>query len=332
MNRLYNFISKILINQNKMNTDNIIIEISNLTKKFGNFTAVDGLSFNIYKNEVFGFLGPNGAGKTTTINMICGLSPATAGEIVILGNKIKNKNQIKTHIGICPQESIFWQKLTCLEQLTFMGEMYGIARKSARGRSKELLEMMGLTEKSNVLAAKLSGGMKRRLNICLALIHDPEILILDEPEVGLDPQSRILVRNFIKTLAQAKTIILTTHNMDEADRLTDRVAIIDHGKLLLLNTPANLKKTIGEGDILEIQLDTIETEQINQVIASLSQICDQVNATGNVLIIKAKNLIELVSEITNRIKELDFKIKEIKMRENTLEDVFIHLTGRKLRE
>lgn len=315
-----------------MNTDNIIIEISNLTKKFGNLTAVNSLSFNIYRNEVFGFLGPNGAGKTTTINMICGLSPATAGEIVILGNRIKNKNQIKSHIGICPQENIFWQKLTCLEQLIFMGEMYDLPKKKARTRSIELLEMMGLTEKSNVLSEKLSGGMKRRLNICLALIHDPEILILDEPEVGLDPQSRILVRNFIKTLAQEKTIILTTHNMDEADRLADRVAIIDHGKLLLLNTPANLKKTIGEGDILEIQLDAVETEQVDQVVGSLSKLCDQVNVTGNVIIIKAKNLIELVSEITRNIQAKGLKIKEMKMRENTLEDVFIHLTGRKLRE
>ncbi len=315
-----------------MNTDNIIIEISNLRKKFGNFTAVDGLSFNVYKNEVFGFLGPNGAGKTTAINMICGLSPATAGEIVILGNKIKNKNQIRTHIGICPQENIFWQKLTCLEQLIFMGEMYDLSKKTARTRSRELLEMMGLTEKSNVLAAKLSGGMKRRLNICLALIHDPEILILDEPEVGLDPQSRILVRNFIKTLAQEQTIILTTHNMDEADRLSDRVAIIDHGKLLLLDTPANLKKTIGEGDILEIQLDLVEAEKIQKVVDVLSKICDQVNVTGNSIIIKAKNLIELVSEITSKIKVHGLKIQEMKMRENTLEDVFIHLTGRKLRE
>ena len=315
-----------------MNTDNIIIEISNLRKKFGNFTAVDGLSFNVYKNEVFGFLGPNGAGKTTAINMICGLSPATAGEIVILGNKIKNKNQIRTHIGICPQENIFWQKLTCLEQLIFMGEMYDLSKKTARTRSRELLEMMGLTEKSNVLAAKLSGGMKRRLNICLALIHDPEILILDEPEVGLDPQSRILVRNFIKTLAQEKTIILTTHNMDEADRLSDRVAIIDHGKLLLLDTPANLKKTIGEGDILEIKLAASETEKIDQVVGSLSKICDRVSVSDNTLIIKVKNLIELVSEITSKIKVHGLKIQEMKMRENTLEDVFIHLTGRKLRE
>ncbi|MBC8185318.1 ABC transporter ATP-binding protein [candidate division KSB1 bacterium] len=308
---------------------NILIQLSNLKKNFGNLTAVDGLSLEIYKGKILGFLGPNGAGKTTTINMICGLSKPTSGEIIYSDNKFKN---IKNHLGICPQENIFWPKLTCIEQLVFMGEMYGMKGKFAKNRSKELLELMGLSEKSKVLASKLSGGMKRRLNICLALIHDPEILILDEPEAGLDPQSRILVRNFIKSLAKEKTIILTTHNMDEADRLADRVAIIDYGKLLLLDTPESLKKSIGEGDILEVELEINHTEKVENVIEILSVICDKVSVSGNSLIIKSKNLIELVSEITEKIKGQGYSIKEIKMRENTLEDVFIHLTGRKLRE
>ena len=308
---------------------NILIQLSNLKKNFGNLTAVDGLSLEIYKGKILGFLGPNGAGKTTTINMICGLSKPTSGEIIYSDNKFKN---IKNHLGICPQENIFGPKLTCIEQLVFMGEMYGMKGKFAKNRSKELLELMGLSEKSKVLASKLSGGMKRRLNICLALIHDPEILILDEPEAGLDPQSRILVRNFIKSLAKEKTIILTTHNMDEADRLADRVAIIDYGKLLLLDTPESLKKSIGEGDILEVELEINHTEKVENVIEILSVICDKVSVSGNSLIIKSKNLIELVSEITEKIKGQGYSIKEIKMRENTLEDVFIHLTGRKLRE
>jgi ABC-2 type transport system ATP-binding protein len=309
-----------------------VIKVSNLKKTFGDLAAVDGLSFEVYKGEIFGFLGPNGAGKTTSINMICGLIEPTAGEVTILGNGNETRHDIKVHIGICPQENIFWPKLTCFEQLVFMGEMYGLPGKPVKTRSKKLLEWMGLKKKANVLAYKLSGGMKRRLNICLALIHDPKILILDEPEAGLDPQSRILVRNFIKNLAKEKTIILTTHNMDEADRLADRVAIIDYGKLLLLDTPGNLKKSIGEGDILEIILDKDEQEHSQKVKTSLLEICDQVNLTGVSLTIKAKNLIESVSEITNRIKEHGFKINKMTMRENTLEDVFIHLTGRKLRQ
>lgn len=312
--------------------ENAVIKVSNLKKTFGDLTAVDGLSFDVYKGEIFGFLGPNGAGKTTSINMICGLIEPTAGEVTILGNGNRKKTDIKSHIGVCPQENIFWPKLTCFEQLVFMGEMYGMTGKPVRTRSRELLEWMGLQEKANVLAYKVSGGMKRRLNICLALIHDPEILILDEPEAGLDPQSRILVRNFIKNLAKEKTIILTTHNMDEADRLADRVAIIDYGKLLLLDTPGNLKKSIGEGDILEIILDKNEQEDPGKMIDSLLEICEQVNLSDVSLIVKAKNLIGSVAEITNRIKKHGFKINEMTMRENTLEDVFIHLTGRKLRQ
>ena len=291
------------VNAKLYSKNKILIHLSNLKKNFGSLTAVDGLSLEILKGEILGFLGPNGAGKTTTINMICGLSQPTSGEIIFSNNKYKN---IKNHIGICPQENIFWPKLTCLEQLEFMGEMYGKAGKVSRDRSKKLLELMGLSEKSNVLASKLSGGMKRRLNICLALIHDPEILVLDEPEAGLDPQSRILVRNFIKSLATEKTIILTTHNMDEADRLADRVAIIDYGKLLLLDTPDSLKKSIGEGDILEVELDQDGRENTDVLVKNLNQICDKVKINRTTLMIKSKNLIESVSEITTQIKRMDF--------------------------
>jgi ABC-2 type transport system ATP-binding protein len=312
--------------------DSTVIKISNLKKKFGDLAAVDGISFDICRGEVFGFLGPNGAGKTTTINMICGLSRPTEGKILFFGDKTGDKNDIKTQIGICPQENIFWPKLTCIEQLIFMTDMYDIPRKTAKARAKELLQLMGLEEKSDALADKLSGGMKRRLNICLALVQDPEILVLDEPEAGLDPQSRILVRNVIKNLAKEKTIILTTHNMDEADRLADRVAIIDHGKLLLLDTPGNLKKSIGEGDILEINLDTETTPDLDNAVDALAAVCEKVNAVGSALIVKSKNLVASIPDITGKIKELGFTIKEIKMRENTLEDVFIYLTGRKLRQ
>jgi len=308
------------------------ITISSLTKKFGDFTAVDNLSFQINRGEVFGFLGPNGAGKTTTINMISGLSKVTAGEITFHDSAPDDKQNIKTRIGICPQENIFWPKLTCLEQLRFMGDMYNLPAKAAAARGKELLSLMGLDAKSHVLAAKLSGGMKRRLNICLALLHDPEIIILDEPEAGLAPQSRILVRDFIKSLAQGKTVILTTHNMDEADRLSDRVAIIDHGKLLLLDTPANLKKSIGEGDVLEITLDTYESQILDAVTGDLGTICARIYYNGSALILNANDLLQRIPEITRIIADRQLKINKITLRENTLEDVFIHLTGRKLRE
>ncbi|MCP3932485.1 MAG: ABC transporter ATP-binding protein [Bacteroidetes bacterium] len=312
------------------NAATIVISLSNLQKKFGGFTAVDNLSLDIHKGEILGFLGPNGAGKTTTINMICGLSSPSAGSIQF-AEGIPKKNQ-KKRIGYCPQANIFWPKLTCLEQLGFMGKMYALNNKEAKQRASQLLQFMGLEAKANVFASKLSGGMKRRLNICLALIHDPEILVLDEPEAGLDPQSRILVRNFIKNLSREKTIILTTHNMDEADRLSDRVAIIDYGKLLKLDTPQKLKKSIGEGDILEIELENSNDKTAEAVIHNLNGIVDDLKLKEKTLLIRSKNLIEKVSQITNIIKNQAIEIKSITLRENTLEDVFIHLTGRRLRQ
>jgi len=306
-----------------------MIQVHALRKRFGDFTAVDGLNFEINKNEIFGLLGPNGAGKTTTINMICGLLKPTEGSIQF--NTVKGKDR-KSLIGYCPQENIFYPKLTCLEQLIFIGQMYGLPAPMLKKRAAELLNLLGLTDKTNVKASNLSGGMKRRLNIGLALIHDPEILILDEPEAGLDPQSRIMVRDFIRKVGMTKTVILTTHNMDEADRLADRVAIIDHGKLLLLNTPSNLKRTIGEGDILELVISNGETEAIERFIVELNNQNMKIKTGADSILIKDQNIIEKLSAIKTCAETNRLTIGEIKLRENSLEDVFIHLTGRKLRQ
>jgi len=260
------------------------ISIKNLTKKFGDFTAVDGISFDIYRNEVFGLLGPNGAGKTTTISMICGLLEPSEGSSIHFATATGNDH--KSMIGYCPQENIYYPKLTCMEQLLFIGRLYGVPTHQLKERAREQLQLLGLSDKADVYASKLSGGMKRRLNIALALIHDPEILILDEPEAGLDPQSRILVREFIRKVGHEKTVILTTHNMDEADRLSDRVAIIDHGKLLLLDTPQNLKRTIGEGDVLEMVVAQSGAEPVGLLISRLEAMGMQVTMSSDSLLIK----------------------------------------------
>ncbi len=306
-----------------------MIKIEGLKKKFGAFSAVDGLNFDIFKNEVFGLLGPNGAGKTTTINMICGLLPSSEGKITFGSHQGEDR---KSLIGYCPQENIFYPRLTCLEQLLFMGKMYGLSTKTVKVRAIELLNLLGLVDKTNIRANVLSGGMKRRLNICLALIHNPEVLILDEPEAGLDPQSRILVRDFIKVLGNEKTIILTTHNMDEADRLADRVAIIDHGKLLLLDTPQNLKRTVGEGDILELVTENGTETAMKQFAENIALLSMNVKIFAGSALIKHSNIIEQVPTIKNLAEKSGLTISEIKLRENTLEDVFIHLTGRNLRQ
>ncbi len=310
----------------------VIIRVEGLTKQFGELTAVDALSFQIDKGEIFGLLGPNGAGKTTTIRMLCGLLSPTNGNLYVDGRSITSKNEIASKIGICPQENIHWDKLTCREQLLFMGSMYDLVTDKLKSNANRLLEMLGLAEKSDVLASRLSGGMKRRLNIALALIHDPEILILDEPEAGLDPQSRVLVRDFIKSLSSDKTIILTTHNMDEADRLSDRIGIIDQGKLLLIDTPEKLKQTVGQGDILEIELPTLETGQEEALSHALSGCCDEVRLLNQTLLVRSKNLMKKIPVITENLRELNLESQKMTIRQNTLEDVFIHLTGRKLRQ
>lgn len=308
-----------------------ILSVNKLQKRFGEFIAVDDVSFSISRGEIFGFLGPNGAGKTTTINMICGLSPPSGGSILINGKKITEQPDIRTRIGICPQENILWTKLTCREQLVFMGAMYGLGRKQTQKRASGLLDLLGLSEKVNAKASTLSGGMKKRLNLCLSLMHDPDLLVLDEPEAGLDPQSRILVREFIQSLAGTKTIILTTHNMDEADRLSNRVAIIDHGKLLMVDSPSNLKKTVGEGDVLEVRLEENRDLQVQDLKTQLEKIADQVNFLDSSFTMKSKNLVGSIAAITETINSTGNRIREMTLRENTLEDVFIHLTGRKLR-
>jgi len=253
--------------------ESIAINCQSISKSFDSFAAVNQLSLQINHGEILGFLGPNGAGKTTTISMICGLLKPDQGNILIEGKNLSQNPELKRNLGICPQENVFWPKLTGIEQLIFMGQMYGLRPRDIRTRSKLLLADLGLENHAGKIASKWSGGMKRRLSIALALIHDPEILILDEPEAGLDPQSRIMVRDYIRSLTPRKTIILTTHNMDEADRMATRIAIIDHGNLIALGTSKELKDATDGKD----------------------------------------------------------KVEEVIIREKTLEDVFIKLTGKNLR-
>ena len=238
------------------------LQVQHLTKRFGSLLAVDDLTLNVARGEIFGFLGPNGAGKTTSINMMVGLLEPTSGDVLIEGQSIlTQRNAAQRLIGVCPQDNILWNKLTCLEQLEFVGVNYGFSNRQTRKRGMELLEVLGLAAKANELAGKLSGGMKHRLNLALALIHDPQIVFLDEPEAGLDPQSKVLVRDMIRSLARHKTVVLTTHNMDEAERLVDRLAIIDRGRLLVVDTPEMLIRQHGGGSVLEVELSSLQPDE-----------------------------------------------------------------------
>ena len=317
-----------------------VLQAEHLTRRYGALTAVDDLSLEVGEGEILGFLGPNGAGKTTSISMMCGLLRPDAGRVLIHGQRVHGgAAEVRARVGVCPQEAILWEKLTALEQLEFIGSLYGISPSNARQRGGALLESLGLSSKANQLAGKLSGGMKRRLNLALALVHDPQILVLDEPEAGLDPQSRVLVREYIRSLARKKTIVLTTHNMDEADRLADRVAIIDHGRLLVVDTPEALKQTVGTGDVLEVDIAEAPPGAVADPAAAViaarffadAGVAD-VSVVNHTLAVRGRGLVERLSELLQALAAAGVQTSNVRLRVSTLEDVFLSLTGRRLRE
>jgi len=313
-----------------------VLQTEQLTKRYGALTAVDALTLDVYEGEILGFLGPNGAGKTTSISMMCGLLRPDAGRVLIHGQPVHGGTpKVRARVGVCPQETILWEKLTGLEQLEFIGSLYGLSPRTARQRGAVLLETLGLSAKADHLAGKFSGGMKRRLNLALALVHDPEILVLDEPEAGLDPQSRVLVREYVRSLARKKTVILTTHNMDEADRLADRVAIVDHGRLLVVDTPEALKRTVGEGDVLEVDLaDAAPGSAADPAAASAlaTRFFADVSTIDHTLTVRGRGLIERLPELLQALRAAGVQPTDVRLRANSLEDVFLSLTGRRLRE
>jgi ABC-2 type transport system ATP-binding protein len=323
---------KITNRNDKMNE--AIIRLEGLTKYYGALPAVKSLDLEIHAGEILGFLGPNGAGKTTCINMMCGLLRPDAGQVFLHDVPITVSNaDVRSRIGLCPQEVALWGRLNCAEQLQFMGMMHGQTRSQAREASHHLLEVFELTEHRRKQARKLSGGMQRRLNVAMSLIHDPEVVFLDEPEVGLDPQSRIMVREYIRGLAGSKTIILTTHNMDEADRIAHRVAIIDHGMLIALGTPESLKRSIGEEDVLEVEILGIpsDTTDFQKSVADLG--CQVESApSDDVILVRGREVIAQLPAIVEILNRTTLSYGEIRIRQTTLEDVFIHHTGRSLRE
>lgn len=312
--------------------DEYAIEAQNLTKKYGDFLAVNDLNLKVKKGEVFGFLGPNGAGKTTSISMMVGLLRPSSGKVLINGKEVENIN--KETIGICPQELVLWENLTCYESLKLIGDMYEVPKDVLNQRIEKLLKDLFLTDKTDTVVSNLSGGMKRRLNLALAVIHEPEIVLLDEPSEGLDPQSRRVLWNYIRSLRDkyGKTVILTTHLMDEADRLSDRVAIIDHGQLLKLDTPKNLKKEVGDGDIIEITLsDGKNNEEVINYLQGFDDIISVIELEGKINL-RALNAVGKLPKIIGKLEESNISIDDLAIRQNTLEDVFIELTGTGLRE
>jgi ABC-2 type transport system ATP-binding protein len=311
---------------------NYAIEVKNLTKVFNGFTAVDQISFTVKTGELFGLLGPNGAGKTTTINMLSTLLKATSGYGDVSGYDIsRNKDNIRRSIGVVFQEPALDIKLTGKENLEFHAMMYGIEKEERKKRIKEVLELVELTEKEKVLVEKYSGGMKRRLEIARGLIHEPNVLFLDEPTLGLDAQTRRHIWDYIKRLNKegGVTIILTTHYMEEADFLCDRIAIMDRGKFVAMDTPGRLKDILG-GDVVSLEIEGDADALVSQ-IKSLDWIKNIARHDENLSLTMEKGE-RRIPELINVARENGVNVTCVHLRKPSLEDVFLHFTGRTIRE
>ncbi|MDY1591066.1 MAG: ATP-binding cassette domain-containing protein [Methanofastidiosum sp.] len=302
-----------------------MISTNNLTKKFENLTAVDNLNLNINEGEIFGLLGPNGAGKTTTILMLTTLKLPTSGTATINGYDIvKDSDKVRKSIGIVFQDPSSDEILTGYENLKLHGWLYDMPDNLREDRIKEVLELVDLTARKDDLVKKYSGGMRRRLELARGLMHHPKVLFLDEPTLGLDPQSRDYIWSYIEKLAKEEkiTIVLTTHYMDEADKLCDKLAIIDYGKIIVLGTPEDLKKELG-GDIIKLKANNLNIELLKKLnyIKNIAVSDDEVCLT-----------VEDANKHVQGILSIVGKVKSTEIRSPTLDDVFIHYTGRGMRE
>jgi len=308
-----------------------IIKTEKLTKNFNDLTAVDNVTFSVEKGEIFGFLGPNGAGKTTTIKMLTTLLTPTKGSAEVVGfNIINERDKVRKNIGIVFQEPALDPELTGKENLDYHARMYGLDKDNRKKRIADVLKLVDLENKKDVLVKNYSGGMKRRLEIARGLMHYPKVLFLDEPTLGLDSQTRRAIWTYIKKMnkEEGTTIFLTTHYMDEADYLCDRVGIIDYGKILVIDFTTNLKNSIGN-DVI-----TLSCSNMNKLIDRLEKEpwIKNTKKYDSFLTLGVKKGEEKIPVIIEIAQTLDIRIKSISVRKPTLDDVFLSFTGRTIRD
>jgi ABC-2 type transport system ATP-binding protein len=315
-----------------VNTNSIAIKVSNLRKAFGELQAVQGVSFDVPQGEIFSLLGPNGAGKTTTLSMLATLLRPDEGDALVMGHSIRRDPMgVKSVLGVVPQEIALYEDLSARENLTFWGKMYGLRGAALRQRVGQVLDVIGLRDRANGRVAQFSGGMKRRVNIGVALLHKPQVIYMDEPTVGIDPQSR---RNILDSVVALKnegmTVLYTTHYMEEAQEISDHIAIMDHGQLIAAGTHAELIKLVGEQTRIDLTLN-VEADHVLAVWQSVEGVSRVSTENGVVTaLVEDSNLVlPRLFEVATR---LSARVTSVDIREPNLEAVFLHLTGRALRD
>jgi ABC-2 type transport system ATP-binding protein len=309
------------------------IEVNQITKKFGNFTAVDGISFAVDHGEIFALLGPNGAGKSTLIRMLTTLIPATSGSAKIQGfDVVKQANDVRRVIGVIPQAMTSDLELSVEENLLIYAKLYGVPRERRRRLMGELLEAVELTQWADKPVKNLSGGMRRRVEIARGLIHEPRVFFLDEPTTGLDPVSRVAVWDMLRQLKERRdlTVFLTTHYMDEADKLCDRIAIVDHGKLVALDSPIKLKESISGTNVLVVSFPTTPAGW-EERMRTLPEV-KSVSGHENVFRIATLNTPVTTMALLEAAEQIHLEVQSFAVQTTTLDDVFVHYTGRQLRD
>jgi lipooligosaccharide transport system ATP-binding protein len=304
-----------------------LIVVKNLVKQFGDFTAVNGINFSVKQGESFGLLGPNGAGKSSTMRIIGATSQRTSGEVLILGKDPEQAGpQIRAHLGVVPQQDNLDEELTCAENLYIYGRYFGLPKITVKNKLDELLEFAQLLDKKNSKVKSLSGGMKRRLTIARALVSDPDILMLDEPTTGLDPQARhILWDRLFRLKEKGVTLLITTHHMDEAEQLCDRLMVMDKGEIMAEGSPADLIKKYSTKEVLEVRFGS---ERNSQMVEQLQSFADRLEELPDRLLLYTESGEDLLAKIVAANIHPNTSL----VRRSSLEDVFLRLTGRSLIE